>query len=235
LRKRLLASSGLALVQKRSVVKVTGRSFAMKRRLGFAVATLYMTRTVRSMKWRRTSNNEVSSHAFTLGITALGVFAELSYSVYQKGLTLVKHMQSLYDKYGEFVSNNGYYFCYDPTVVTRIMREMQNDGKYMTSVGPYEVESIRDLWTPGYDSTTPDKRPTLPTSKSSPMMTICFTNGCVAQFRGSGTEPKFKYYIEMKGEPGVSRDVVTADLLKMCDVILEELLHPEANGLVMPK
>ena len=143
-------------------------------------------------------------------------------------------MQSLYDKYGEFVSNNGYYFCYDPTVVFKIMRDMQNGGNYMTSVGPYEVESIRDLWAPGYDSTTSDKRTTLPTSKSSPLMTIRFKNGCVAQFRGSGTEPKLKYYVEMKGKPGVSRDVVTKDLHRMCDIILEELLHPEANGLVAP-
>lgn len=143
-------------------------------------------------------------------------------------------MQSLYDKYGEFVSNNGYYFCYDPAIVSKIMREMQNGAKYLTNVGSYEVESIRDLWSPGYDSTTPDKRPTLPTSQSSPMMTIRFKNGCVAQFRGSGTEPKLKYYVEMKGEPGVSRDEVTTELKVMCDEILEELLHPEANGLVAP-
>lgn len=111
---------------------------------------------------------------------------------------------------------------------------MQNNGNYMTSVGGYEVESIRDLSYPGYDSTTVDKRPTLPTSKSSPMMSIRFKNGCVAQFRGSGTEPKFKYYIELKGEPGVSREQVTSDLHDMCNVILEELLHPEQNGLVAP-
>ena len=41
------------------------------------------------------------------GISAMGVFTELAYHVYHKGLTLAKHMQSLYDKYGEFVSNNG--------------------------------------------------------------------------------------------------------------------------------
>ena len=48
------------------------------------------------------------------GISALGVFTELAYSVYHKGLNLAKHMQRLYDKYGEFVSNNGKFegwFC----------------------------------------------------------------------------------------------------------------------------
>jgi phosphomannomutase len=41
------------------------------------------------------------------GISALGVFTELAYNVYHKGMSLAQHVQSLYDKYGEFVSNNG--------------------------------------------------------------------------------------------------------------------------------
>ena len=47
------------------------------------------------------------------GISALGVFTELAYDAYHNGLNLAKHMQSLYDKYGEFVSNNGKltWFC----------------------------------------------------------------------------------------------------------------------------
>jgi phosphoglucomutase/phosphoglucomutase/phosphopentomutase len=166
----------------------------------------------------------------------MGVFAELAYNVYGKGRTLGQHMQSLYDTYGEFVSNNGYYFCNNPSTVTKIMSDMQNDGNYMTTVGPFRVESIRDLGHPGYDSTTMDHKPTLPTcsQSSSPMITIRFTNGCVAQFRASGTEPKFKYYIEMKGPPGVPRDDVMRELEEMCNVILEELLHPKENGLVTP-
>ena len=179
-----------------------------------------------------------SAHVFPsnriTGITALGVFAELAYSVYHKQQTLAQHMQSLYDTYGEFVSNNGYFFCYDPAVVLKIMKDIQNDGMYMSSVGPYEIESIRDLGVPGYDSTTPDKKPTLPTSASSPVISLRFKNGCVAQFRASGTEPKFKYYIELKGQPSVSREIVSNDLMTMCDVILEQLLHPTENGLVKP-
>jgi phosphomannomutase len=144
-------------------------------------------------------------------------------------------MQELYDKYGEFVSNNGYYFYKDPTVVSRIMESIRNNGKYMSAVGPYQVESIRDLGVPGYDSTTDDKRPTLPTSESSPMITLRFQNGCVTQFRASGTEPKFKYYIEMRGQPGVSRDQVTKDLREFSDIVLQELLKPKEMGLVTSK
>lgn len=169
------------------------------------------------------------------GISALGVFAELAVSVYSKGGNLARHMQSLYDKYGEFVSNNGYYFCHDRNIVSKIIKDMQNGGNYMKLVAGYEVESIRDLSSPGYDSTTANKLPTLPTSASSPIMTISFQNGCVAQFRASGTEPKFKYYIEKKGAPGDSRATVTRELEEMVDAILNELLKPEENGLVKPQ
>ena len=63
------------------------------------------------------------------------------------------------------------------------------------------------------------------------MITIHFENGCVAQFRASGTEPKFKYYIEMAGKPGVAREKVQEDLRVMVGVLLEELLKPSENKL----
>lgn len=65
------------------------------------------------------------------------------------------------------------------------------------------------------------------------MMSIWFENGCVVQFCASGTEPKIKYYIEMKGQPGISRDDMTKELEEMCNIILGELLHPAENGLVI--
>ena len=122
----------------------------------------------------------------------------------------------------------------DPGAVEIIMRHIRQNGTYKVDVGPYVIESIRDLGEPGYDSTTSDNRPTLPTSKSSPMISIRFANGCVAQFRASGTEPKFKYYIEMKGQPGVSRDKVSTDLQAMVAVILNKLLIPSESGLIVP-
>ena len=117
------------------------------------------------------------------GISALGVIATMATHVYARGETLVSHLQKIHDKYGEFVCNNGYYRCDDPEIVKRIMDQMRNDGKYFERVGTYDVESIRDLGSPGYDSTTEDEKPTLPTSASSPMITFRFANGCVAQFR----------------------------------------------------
>ena len=117
-------------------------------------------------------------------------------------------------------------------IVAQIFESIRKGGTYITFVGPYEVESIRDLGYPGYDSETLDKRPTLPISKSSPMITIRFKNSCVVQFRASGTEPKFKYYIEMRGQPGAARAHVEKELHEMSDIVLETLLCPSKNGLV---
>lgn len=117
------------------------------------------------------------------GISALGVIATMVTTLYSRGETLASHLQRIHDKYGEFVSNNGYYRCNDPAIVRRIMEQMKNGGQYFERVGSYDVESIRDLGFPGYDSTPEDKKPTLPISASSPMITFRFVNGCVAQFR----------------------------------------------------
>lgn len=129
----------------------------------------------------------------------------------------------------------GYFILKDPSVVPKIMNIMTCEGQFnLEAVGPYKIESIRYLGDPPYDSTTSNKRPKLATSKSSPMMTIRFTNGTVAQFRASGTEPKFKYYIEMKGQVGVKRETIEADLKKMSEVLLSELVQPDKHGLITP-
>lgn len=168
------------------------------------------------------------------GISAMAVFAQLAYHVYGKGQTVSQHLNGLYNKYGEFISNNGYYFLEDKSLVPAIFDSIRNGGEYPTTVAEYPVTAVRDLGEPGYDSSKPDKRPTLPTSKSSPMLTFTFENGCVAQFRGSGTEPKLKYYIEMQGKPGVDRATVQTELQAMSAAILEALLKPKENGLKQP-
>jgi phosphomannomutase len=175
------------------------------------------------------------------GISAMCCFAEMSIAVYREGKTVMEHMQGIYDKYGEFVSHNGYYFVAgdsDPgAVVTKIMNHLtppDGDWSQLVCVGPYRVESVRYLGVPGYDSTTPDHTPTLPTSASSPMLTLRFVNGLCCQFRASGTEPKFKYYMELKGAPGVPRDQVKDALMEMSQGILETLLCPAEFGLIPP-
>ena len=69
------------------------------------------------------------------------------------------------------------------------------------------------------------------TMQSRRMMTIGFTNGCVVQLRPSGTEPKFKFYLELKGKPKVPRAQVQKELEEMAPIVLNKLLEPEKNGL----
>eukprot|EP00537_Pseudo-nitzschia_pungens_P002687 CAMPEP_0172359380 /NCGR_PEP_ID=MMETSP1060-20121228/3585_1 /TAXON_ID=37318 /ORGANISM="Pseudo-nitzschia pungens, Strain cf. cingulata" /LENGTH=641 /DNA_ID=CAMNT_0013081003 /DNA_START=50 /DNA_END=1975 /DNA_ORIENTATION=- len=170
------------------------------------------------------------------GISAMVVMSELALYVYrERGISLKHHMESLYDKYGYFVSSNGYYFMHDQSTVKIIMNRLRSDGSYDTLkqvVAPYEIESIRDLGNPGYDSLQADNKPTLPTSGKAPMMTIRFANGCIIQLRPSGTEPKFKYYTEMKGRPGIPKDTVEKELKTMVDTLLDRLLQPLQNGLI---
>lgn len=117
------------------------------------------------------------------GISALGVIATMATAFYAHGKTLASHLQEIYALCGEFCSNNGYFRCDDPVIVKKIMEQMRNGGKYFDRVSTYDVESVRDLGEPGYDSKAADKKPTLPTSASSAMITFRFKNGCVAQFR----------------------------------------------------
>ena len=66
--------------------------------------------------------------------------------------------------------------------------------------GKYKIVGTRDLTT-GYDSSTENKKATLPVSRSSQMITFTFDNGLVLTLRTSGTEPKIKYYTELCAPP----------------------------------
>ena len=85
----------------------------------------------------------------------------------------------------------------------------------------------------GYDSRHPEG-PNLPVSSSSHMITLFFDNGCVATLRGSGTEPKLKYYTELVGQEGQSRHEVDNLLQKVVQSIIDGFLQPERYGLVPP-
>jgi len=96
--------------------------------------------------------------------------------------------------------------------------------------GDFKIKHIRDQTT-GFDSSERDSRSRLPTTADSQMITYTFENGCVATLRGSGTEPKLKYYVEMSGpdEAAVTRthQAITAALVA-------DFLRAKENGLVAP-
>eukprot|EP01113_Clastostelium_recurvatum_P029937 TRINITY_DN3624_c0_g1_i7.p1 TRINITY_DN3624_c0_g1~~TRINITY_DN3624_c0_g1_i7.p1 ORF type:complete len:202 (+),score=67.27 TRINITY_DN3624_c0_g1_i7:445-1050(+) len=168
------------------------------------------------------------------GVRAAAVFAEMATQLYRAGSTLQSHLLFLYQKYGHFTSRNRYFFCYDPAKLESIFQAIRNfngTGTYPTEIGEIKVARVRDLTT-GYDSSTPDNKTVLPPSSSTQMITFYFENGCVATLRGSGTEPKLKYYIELSGP-------VPADVERVIDHmainVIETCLRPKQNDLEPPK
>jgi hypothetical protein len=97
------------------------------------------------------------------GVSALGVFAEFTNSIYETGNNLTSHLNSLNLKYGFFASSNSYFICKDPMIISKIFQQI----RYPKTIAGYEITTIRDL-TMGfeYDSTTSDLKPTLPISNS---------------------------------------------------------------------
>jgi len=122
------------------------------------------------------------------------------------------------------------FFCYNPSTMDAIFKRIRNSGNYPSSVGPYKVKNIRDLTT-GYDNSKPNNKAILPISSSTHMITFFFENGTIATLRGSGTEPKLKYYCELNGE---NVDAVQSTLTDVVQHIITELLEPEKNNLEKP-
>ncbi|KAK7097300.1 hypothetical protein V1264_004302 [Littorina saxatilis] len=137
------------------------------------------------------------------GVSAAAIITEYASQLYARNSTLEKELETIYGRYGYHLSSNSYFICHDSATIARMFEELRNmggRGKYPEFCGPYKISSVRDLTT-GYDSSQPDKKPLLPVSKSSQMITFTFENGCVATLRTSGTEPKIKYYTEHRPDP----------------------------------
>ena len=169
------------------------------------------------------------------GVRAAAVFAEMASELYAKGTTVQGELRRLQDELGYYPTNNRYFFCYDPAKLPIIFGEMRNGGKYTDHCGRFAITGIRDLTSPGFDSTTADKKPTLPVSSGTQMITFTFANGGVATLRGSGTEPKLKYYVELAGKAGQPHAEVEAELQELTQAIIQQFLQPEKFGLEKPK
>jgi len=165
------------------------------------------------------------------GVRGAGIFAEMAVYLNERGLLCIDQLENLYRKYGYFATNNRYFFCYDSKIMERIFSKIRNNGSYCTHIGKYKVKNIRDLTT-GYDNNQPDGKAILPISSSTHMITFTFDNGAVATLRGSGTEPKLKYYTDMRGEDPESTKNILNDMVQ---AIIHQLLEPEKNGLEKPK
>ncbi|KAK2948550.1 Phosphoglucomutase [Blattamonas nauphoetae] len=170
------------------------------------------------------------------GISACGVAGELIALVYAEGKTMAQYLDEIYQKYGYTVSNNSYLYCYEPPTITKIFNRIRSMGtgtedKYLRVVEhggkKWEVKDLRDLHT-GYDSSTADKKATLPIQPDAEMLTYTFTNGANVTLRTSGTEPKIKWYSELSG---ANRAEIQAELDALIAALVEVCLQPKENNL----
>lgn len=169
------------------------------------------------------------------GVSAAAVVAEMAVHLdkYANGKTLTQRFEEMCDRYGHFVTRNGYVICHEPAKIAAIFERLRNDGKYWEACGEYAIESIRDLTT-GFDNAQPDNKAVLPVSSSTQMITYTFANGCVATLRTSGTEPKLKFYVELAGRSGQPRPEVEREADKQVWEIINQMLEPEKHGLAPP-
>ncbi|KAI8977624.1 hypothetical protein BDF20DRAFT_906547 [Mycotypha africana] len=179
------------------------------------------------------------------GVSALAFFSEWAVQLYKRGMTVYAYLEELYKKYGYFVSENSYFICDDKQKISKIfdrirygdVKEQDSTSKtgyklhYPATVGGHKVIGIRDL-TVGYDSSVKDTVPTLPVSASSEMITFRLENHTVFTIRTSGTEPKIKYYSELRGE---TEEKARADLHRVVEAIGDELMAYQKNGLAKKK
>jgi phosphoglucomutase len=135
------------------------------------------------------------------GIAAAAVFLTAWQRWHAQGLTPRSKLQQLYERYGYFADANTYVISPSPditnTVFTAIRQLHPSGSGRPEKVGARKVLRWRDL-TLGFDSAAapPEHRPTLPVDPGAQMITCELEDDVVFTVRGSGTEPKIKFYIE---------------------------------------
>ena len=92
--------------------------------------------------------------------------------------------------------------CEDPDTLSNAFHKLRHTTaskiSYIEKFGKWEVTRIKDV-SLGYDSTS-DVKPQDKYISPSDEMIIFMLGSTMMTLRGSGTEPKLKYYIESKAE-----------------------------------
>lgn len=68
------------------------------------------------------------------------------------------------------------------------------------------------------------------------MITFYFENGSIVTLRGSGTEPKLKYYTELSGpaKSASEQAAIRAELNEVVQAVIHFFLRPDFFGLEWP-
>lgn len=118
------------------------------------------------------------------GVAAAAVFLAACNRWNMEGLTPWAKYNQLCEKYGYFEDANTYVVSPSPDVTNAVFERIRQNKP--ARVGSRKILRWRDL-TVGYDSATPDNKPTLPVDKSSQMISCELDGNVHFTVRGSGT------------------------------------------------
>lgn len=165
------------------------------------------------------------------GVTAAAVMSDIVHYLEKhegSGKLLSDKLTDIYATYGFHASYNSYVISRDPRKTQEMFDSMRtlNGGSYPDVVAGAKVKSIRDL-SVGLDTSKHDRVAALPSSKVSPMITFFFENGVAMTIRGSGTEPKVKWYSEIISS---TSEGMEEQLVSFVTKAVEELMRPAQFG-----
>ncbi|KAK7043778.1 hypothetical protein VNI00_008390 [Paramarasmius palmivorus] len=178
------------------------------------------------------------------GVAATVMFVQIIQMLRSQGRTVKSYLDSLYERYGYFLTSNDYFICKDPTIIDRIFKKIRNynsanledaDRDYPKEIAGLQVTSVVDLTT-GYDSTNPPTyKPTLPISSGHMIQfrarRASDGSKIVLTIRTSGTEPKIKYYLEGSGK---DKSVVSELLPRVVEELGNQWMEADQNKLGRP-
>lgn len=176
------------------------------------------------------------------GLTAAAVFAEMAGYWSARGKTLRDHLPELYKQYGYHLSCNGYLEVTESSTRLNVIFDNARSDGFPDRVGQCDVVSVRDL-TLGTDTSQPDGRSVLSADPKTQFVTLTCQSplasessaahaDTVISLRGSGTEPKVKYYAELRcDEMHATNGLGQTHLRNAVRDAIEKILKPSENKL----
>ena len=172
------------------------------------------------------------------GVSAAAMCAEMTMYWRSKGKSLLEHLDDMYKEYGYFADRTiSQYFPGQQgvAVMTGIMTKMRSEG--LKTLGGKRVIKIRDIQASvEFDPAKPSVKTPISFPKSN-VLQFFLEDGTFVSARPSGTEPKIKFYINIKApvqggneeglakakkEAGVFCDAIEAEIRKTLDAASAE-------------
>ncbi|KAK7195900.1 phosphomannomutase-like protein [Novymonas esmeraldas] len=218
--KTMAAQEGVRYVETLTGFKFMG-NMALERRAAEGLQTIFAYEEAIGYMWgERVMDKD--------GVTAAVVVADLAcYLRKEKGLSLLEQLQRLYQQYGYHFAHNSYVTSDDPGKTAAVLRGIRTAtaGGYPTAVAGRPVRRVVDL-AAQVDTGSATGRPSL--GKTS-MMTLHVEGGITITVRGSGTEPKIKWYAELITKDPAGQQTLHEFVAKA----VQQLMQPHKFGLTM--